>query len=316
MHAAPTRDVAEVRAFNRFYTRRIGVLDEAHLGGDFTLGESRVIYELAQTDGLTAKRLGEMLGLDGGYLSRILKRFEATGLVARRPDPSDGRSSSLHLTAPGRQAFARLDARSDDQVAELLSPLEARGRDRLATALRTVRELLDGPDTAAADIVLRGHHPGDMGWIVERHGALYAAERGWGPAFEAMVGQVCVDFLRDFDSARERCWIAERDGERLGCVFLARGEDARTAKLRMLLVEPPARGLGLGARLVEACLAFARDRGYRQITLWTQSVLEGARRIYARAGFQLAQSEPHELIGVPLVGETWILKLQQPAARA
>jgi DNA-binding MarR family transcriptional regulator/predicted GNAT family N-acyltransferase len=308
MAAALSEDVAAVRAFNRFYTRRIGVLDEAHLGVGFTLGEGRVLYELAQLEGLTAKRLGEMLGLDAGYLSRILKRFEASGLIERRPHLRDGRSSSLHLTATGRAAYGQLNSRSDDQVADMLSPLDTLGRARLSAALRSVRGLLDG--AALADqVLLRAHGPGDIGWIVERHGALYAAERGWGAPFEALVGEVCAGFLRDFDPARERCWIAERDGLRLGSVFLARSEDEGTAKLRMLLVEPSARGLGLGRRLVDECVSFARSCGYRELTLWTQSVLEAARRIYAAAGFRLVRSEPHARFGVPLVGETWSLPL-------
>jgi DNA-binding MarR family transcriptional regulator len=299
--------VAEVRAFNRFYTRRIGVLDEAHLDTGFTLGESRVLYELAQVEGLTAKRLGEMLGLDGGYLSRILKRFETAGLIERRPLLTDGRSASLHLTSQGRAAYAGLDARSDAQVAGMVAGLDDEGRARLAEAMGTVRGLLDGaPD--AAEIVLRAHRAGDLGWIMERHGALYGAERGWGAPFEALVGEVCVGFLRGFDPARERCWIAERAGERLGCVFLQDG-GGDTAKLRMLLVEPAARGLGLGGRLVEECVGFARSAGYRELTLWTQSVLEAARHIYARRGFQLLRSEPHELFGIPLTGETWAMKL-------
>jgi DNA-binding MarR family transcriptional regulator/predicted GNAT family N-acyltransferase len=308
MAAALAEDVAAVRAFNRFYTRRIGVLDEAHLDAGFSLGEARVLYELGQVEGLTAKRIGELLGLNAGYLSRLLGRFEAAGLIERRPHSHDGRSSSLHLTPTGREAFERINALSQSQVVEMLSPLGEADRVRLAAAMRSVRGLLDG-QALADQVVLRQHRPGDLGWITERHGALYAAERGWGPAFEALVGRVCADFLHGFDPARERCWIAERDGQRLGCVFLSRSEEEGVAKLRMLLVEPSARGLGLGRRLVDECVAFARACGYREITLWTQSVLEEARRIYARAGFTLVRSEPHTLIGIPLVGETWSLKL-------
>lgn len=308
-----SEDVAAVRAFNRFYTRRIGVLDEAHLGEGFTLGEARVLYELAQAEGLTAKRLGDMLGLDGGYLSRILRRFEASGLLERRPDPRDGRSSSLHLTPSGRVAQGRLDRRSDTEVSALVQGLDPGQRARLNDAMQTVRALLDGGAQAAAPtvaeaIVLRPHRPGDMGWIVQRHGELYAVERGWGAPFEALVGQVCAEFLQRFDPERERCWIADRGGERLGAVFLADGGGG-TAKLRMLLVEPAARGLGLGRRLAEACIAFAREVGYREITLWTQSVLEPARRIYAGLGFELIRSEPHDLLGPRLIGETWRLRL-------
>lgn len=300
-------DVAQVRAFNRFYTRRIGVLDEAYLDSGLSLGENRVLYELAQIEGLTAKRLGEMLGLDGGYLSRILKRFESAGLIERRPLPGDGRSASLHLTLQGRDAFAGLNARSDAQVEGMVASLGEEGRARLAEAMSAVRGLLEGAP-APAEVVLRPHRPGDIGWIVERHGALYAAERGWGAPFEVLVGEVCVAFLKSFDPARERCWIAERAGERLGCVFCQDGGEG-VAKLRMLLVEPSARGLGLGRRLVEDCIAFARAAGYAELSLWTQSVLEDARRIYARTGFELVRSEAHALFGLPLVGETWSLKL-------
>ena len=308
MAAALAEDVAAVRAFNRFYTRRIGVLDEAYLDAGFSLGEGRVLYELAQVEGLTAKRLGEMLGLDGGYLSRILGRFEASGLIERRPHARDGRSSSLHLTTTGREAYAMINARSQAQIAQILSPLDEADRGRLAAALHSARGLLDGaglPD----QVLLRSHGPGDLGWIVERHGALYAAERGWGGLFEALVAEVCAEFLRGFDPARERCWIAERDGLRLGCVFLVKGDEAGVARLRMLLVEPSARGLGLGRRLVAECVAFASERGYRELTLWTQSVLESARRLYAAAGFELEASAPHALIGIPLIGETWRLRL-------
>ena len=308
MAAALAHDVAAVRAFNRFYTRRIGALDEAHLDAGFSLGEARVLYELGQVEGLTAKRLGELLGLDGGYLSRILGRFEGSGMVERRPHRTDGRSSSLHLTPTGREAYAEIDARSQARVAEMLSLLDDAGRSRLASALRSVRGLLEG-DGLADQVMLRPHAPGDMGWIVERHGAIYAAEQGWGAPFEALVGQVCAEFLLRFDPAMEHCWIAERDGQRVGCVFLARGETAGVAKLRMLLVEPSARGVGLGRRLAAECVVFARARGYREVTLWTQSVLETARRLYAEAGFRLVASQPHALFGVPLIGETWRLEL-------
>ncbi len=309
MAAGLAQDIAAVRAFNRFYTRRIGVLDEAHLGGGFTLGEGRVLYELAHADGLTAKRLGEMLDLDGGYLSRILRRFEATGLLERRPDPKDGRSSSLHLTPSGREAFVRLNARSEAQVAGMLAALDEDRRARLTDALRTVGGLLAPTATQVpAEIVLRPHRVGDMGWIVQRHAELYAEERGWGPLFEALIAEVCGDFLRNFDPARERCWIAEQAGERMGCIFLVKGE-GRTAKLRLLLVEPAARGLGLGRRMTAECIAAARVLGYEELTLWTQSVLTTARRIYAEAGFRLAASAPHDLIGLPLTGETWAMKL-------
>lgn len=311
MTASPvTEDIAVVRAFNRFYTRRIGVLDEGHLGGALTLGECRVLFELAQEDGLTAKRLGVMLGLDGGYLSRILRRFEVSGLVRRRPDPRDGRSSTLHLTAAGQEAFAGVDARSEGQVAQMVSGLDGQSRAQLATAMRTVQVLLDpGAGQGRPQAELRDIRPGDIGWVIQRHAELYAQEQGWSdPRFEVLVAQVCVDFLRAHDPVRERCWIAERDGQRLGGVFVVDGGNG-TARLRMLLVEPSGRGLGLGRRLVQACIGFAREAGYRELVLWTHSVLETARRIYADAGFTLAQSQAHEEFGVPVVGETWRLAL-------
>lgn len=309
MAAALAEDIAAVRAFNRFYTRRINVLEEAYLGGGFTLGECRVLFEVGRTDGLTAKQLGEMLGLDGGYISRILKRFEESSLVERRSDPLDGRSWTLHLTPSGRELFIRLNTRSEAQVGRLLANLDADRRRRLTTAMRSVRELL-GPEPtgAASPIVIRAHRPGDMGWIVQRHAELYAQERGWGPLFEALVADVCAEFVRNFDPGRERCWIAERDGERLGCVFLKNAEGG-VAKLRMLLVEPSVRGAGLGRRLTGECIGFARASNYREVTLWTQSVLEPARRIYAEAGFKLVAAEPHTLWGEPLIGETWRLRL-------
>ncbi len=301
-------DVAVVRDFNRFYTRRIGVLDEAHLGSGFTLGEGRVLYELAQAEGLTAKRLGEMLGVDGGYLSRILRRFEGSGLLERRPDPRDRRSSSLHLTPAGRDAYVRLNARSQAQVAEMVSVLDEAGRARLAAAMQTVRGLLDGPAPGPETVILRPLRPGDMGWVIERHAVLYAQDQGWGPRFEACAAQIGAEIALNFDPDREAGWIADRAGERLGCVFLVKGEGS-AAKLRLLLVEPSARGLGLGRRLVEECIAFARAKGYREITLWTHTILETARRIYAGAGFELVHSEMHDGFGMPLMGETWRLTL-------
>jgi DNA-binding MarR family transcriptional regulator/GNAT superfamily N-acetyltransferase len=302
------RRVAAMRRFNRFYTQKIGVLEEGLLHSPFTLTQSRVLYELAQRERTTAADLGRELGLDAGYLSRILQGFRRQGLIVRRAAPADGRQSLLSLTARGRAAFARLDASSRAEIGALLAPLKLADQPRLMAALATVEGLLGARPAAAAPYSLRPHRPGDMGWVVHRHGALYAAEYGFDATFEALVAEIVADFVRRFDPARERCWIAERDGEIVGSVFLVR-KSARTAKLRLLLVEPSARGLGLGRRLVEECVRFARRAGYRKITLWTNSVLHAARAIYEQAGFRLVDSAPHRSFGCDLVGETWELDL-------
>jgi DNA-binding MarR family transcriptional regulator/GNAT superfamily N-acetyltransferase len=309
MPPALDADVAALRDFNRFYTRRIGLLNEAHLDSGFALGEVRVLFELDGAAGLTAKTLGERLDLDAGYLSRILKRFEFAGLLTRRADPNDGRSSLVSLTPQGHAAFAPLNARSQAQMSGLLAPLGAGGRQRLRQAAETIRDLLEAPAPLDAEGVrLRPHRVGDMGWVTQRHAVLYAAEHGWDERFEALVAGICADFIRTLDPAREHCWIADRDGEPLGSIFLVAG-DGDVARLRLLLLEPAARGLGLGRRLVETCVAFARQAGYGEITLWTQSILTAARAVYRGAGFELTASEPHRLFGVDLVGETWTLKL-------
>jgi len=299
--------VGAIRRFNRFYTRQIGVLHEGLLASPFSLAESRVLYELARRDDLTATELGRELGLDAGYLSRMLRGFETRGFVEKRRSARDGRQSHLALTAAGRQAFAPLDERSSAEVAAMLARLPAATQGRLARAMAEIEAILH-PVAEAAPYSLRAHRPGDIGWVVERHGALYHQEYGWDQGFEALVAEIGAKFIRDFDPVRERAWIAERHGERVGSVFLVRQSD-QIAKLRLLLVEPSARGLGLGRRLTEECVRFARDRGYAKITLWTNDILTAARTIYDRAGFRLVASEAHRSFGHDLVGENWELEL-------
>ncbi|TCT13690.1 MarR family transcriptional regulator with acetyltransferase activity [Tepidamorphus gemmatus] len=300
--------VPAVRRFTRFYTRRIGLLNGSLLDSPFTLSEARVLFEIANRDRVSASDLTSDLGLDPGYLSRMLKRFESRGLVDRRPSADDGRRRDLRLTAAGQAAFARLDEGSRRQVAEILSSLNAIDRRRLVEALETVEFLLGGGAAISEPYILRPHRPGDMGHIVSRHGALYAREYGWDETFEALVAEIVASFIRNFDPKRERCWIAERGGAILGSIFLIRESD-EVARLRLLYVEPAARGLGLGRRLVAECLAFARSCGYRRVTLWTNDILHAARRIYQAEGFRLVREEPHHSFGKDLVGQYWELEL-------
>ena len=300
------RQVEAARRFNRFYTQRIGVLDEGLLESPFSLTEVRVMYELAHRRGIGAAELARQLGLDKGYLSRILKRFRAKNWLARSVARDDARRHLLALTAVGHRAFAPLERRSRQQVRTMLSPLAPTRRQRVLDAMRTIERDLDAHD--AAPIVLRGHRPGDIGWVVQRHGELYAREYGWNEEFDALVADIASKFIRDLDPARERCWIAERERVRLGCIFLV-AQDKTTAKLRLLLVEPEARGAGLGKRLIEECVAFARAAGYRRIVLWTQSNLDAARHLYTNAGFRKTAEENHHSFGKDLVAETWTLKL-------
>jgi DNA-binding MarR family transcriptional regulator/N-acetylglutamate synthase-like GNAT family acetyltransferase len=302
------RRVEAVRGFNRFYTRRIGVLDEGLLKSPFSLTEVRVLYELAHRDRPTAAELGKDLGLDAGYLSRILRGFEGRGLVAREPSPVDGRESLLRLTRRGHKAFAPLDARARDEVATLLADLSEEGQGRLVGAMHTIEDLLGDRPGPKVPYLLRPPRPGDMGWVVYRHGVLYAREYGWDERFEALVAGIVARFMQDFDPRRERCWIAERDGDNVGCTFLVK-QSEEVAKLRLLLVEPAARGLGIGRRLVQECVGFARQAGYRTVTLWTDGVLHAARHLYQEAGFRLVREEPHDLFGHGLVGQTWELTL-------
>jgi len=310
------RRISDIRRFNRFYTQKIGVLQEGLLDSAYSLAEVRVLYELAHWSddagaeetgrSPSASRLAIRLGLDEGYLSRLLRGFEKQRLIVRKPSPDDGRANVLALTPRGRQAFAPLDLRSRAQVAAMLAPLSGRERSRLATSMTTIEQVL-GPrprDEQTATYTLRPLQPGDIGWITHRHGVLYAEEYGYDERFEALVAEIAARFVQAFDAERERCWIAERDGEILGCVFLV-SKSKTVAKLRLLLVEPEARGLGLGVRLVEECIAFARQAGYRKMVLWTQSELLAARRIYERLGFRRVAEEPHQSFGRDLVAETW-----------
>ncbi len=302
------RRVVAVRGFNRFWTRRIGVLGEGYLGSPFSLTEVRVLYELAHAGETSASELRGALGLDAGYLSRILRGFEDRGLVARRPSETDARRSLLRLTEAGREAFAALDARARDEIGAMLGGLSEDEGDRLVEAIGTIERLLGERPEPKVPYLLRPHRPGDMGWVVHRHGVLYAREYGWDERFEALVARIVADFVDGYDPARERCWIAERNGEIVGSVFLVK-ESEEVAKLRLLFVEPSARGLGIGTRLVEECIRFARSSGYRKLTLWTNSVLVAARRIYEQQGFELVEEEEHHSFGKDLVGQYWELPL-------
>jgi DNA-binding MarR family transcriptional regulator/N-acetylglutamate synthase-like GNAT family acetyltransferase len=301
--------VEAVRHFNRFYTRQIGVLSEGLLDSPFSLAEARVLYELANRERPTAGEIGDALGLDAGYLSRILRRFADQKLLRRETSESDGRQRHLVLTKKGRSTQAKLDLRSSNQIDTMLRTLPSAERHRLTEAMHTIAEVLGASSSqSAADVSLRPHRPGDMGWVVHRHGVLYWQEYGWDERFEALVAGVVAKFIEHFDPALERCWIAEREGEIVGSVFLV-AQSKTVAKLRLLYVEPSARGLGIGKRLVSECVQAARDLGYRKIVLWTQSELVAARGIYREAGFQLVREETHRSFGPELVAEVWELTL-------
>jgi DNA-binding MarR family transcriptional regulator/GNAT superfamily N-acetyltransferase len=307
MDAANGSDRIEaVRRFNRFYTRRIGVLQDGLLGSELSLTEGRVLYELAHVEPMTASRLGEAVGVDAGYLSRILRGFGARGLIARQQSESDGRQVILSLSEAGRALFDTIDQCARDEVAALLAPLPQPAQDRLIAALDAAAALLgrDAGEKAPVAAILRPPRPGDLGWIVHRHAVLYATEYGWTDAFEAMVAETAARFLRNFDPARERCWIAERDGAIVGSVVVVRQTD-ELARLRLLYLEPAARGHGIGRRLVEECIHFARQAGYRRMMLTTISALTVARGIYQRAGFTIVASEPDDSFAPGLIGETW-----------
>ena len=323
MGTVSATQIARVRAFNRDYTRRIGVLSEGLLDSPYSLTQVRVMYEIAHRSGVTAGELAEGLDLDRGYLSRMLKGFETRKLLVRTPAPEDGRRQHLRMTPAGMRVFAPLEKRSQEQVRGMLTALDEERRRVLLEAMDRIQNALDKSPSEtgqpkkgqrakgqtetgdlARQLILRGHRPGDMGWVVQRHGEIYHQEYGWNEEFEALVAEITAEFVRKLDVTRERCWIAEHDGRRVGCIFLV-AKDATTAKLRLLLVDPDARGLGVGRTLVAECVRFARAAGYRKIVLWTQETLTAARHLYTEAGFVKTAREPHRSFGHDLVGETW-----------
>lgn len=306
----PSR-VRAVRHFNRFYTKQIGVLHEGFLCSPFSLAEGRVLQELACRDNLLATTIARDLDLDPGYLSRILRQFAKKGLLEKKRSRSDGRQSFLALTAPGQKAFALLDRRASEEVSNMLRGLAPSAQARLLGAMDTLEDLLGAPKGKKPDRApysLRSHRPGDMGWIVHRHGVIYGQEFGYDEQFEALVATIVGEFIQNFDPSREHCWIAEREGEIVGSVFLVK-KSRSVGKLRLLLVEPSARGLGIGRRLVDECIDFARRAGYKTLTLWTQSHLDRARGVYKKTGFRLVHEEPHHSFGLDLLAETWDLEL-------
>lgn len=297
-------DVAAMRRFNRFYTSRIGVFDDSLLSSPFSLTEVRVLYELAHRESPMAKDLVGDLGIDPGYLSRILLRFEKRRLVVRTSSIKDARQRPLALTALGARTFGALDARASEEVRGMLAQVSRTDRLRLTEAMQTIEALLGPAKPPALPYVVRSQRPGDIGWVIQRHGELYAREYGWNERFEALVAKIACAFVENFDPRRERAFIAERDGENVGCVFLAEKSET-VAQLRLLLVEPGARGLGIGKRLVSECEHFAREAGYGKIVLWTQSVLHAARHVYERAGYRLQSEESHHSFGADLVAQVW-----------
>ena len=296
--------IAVVRAFTRFYTQVLDLLEEGLLDTPYSVTEARIIFELAQQDQTDLAQLRQDMNIDAGYLSRITTRFESDGLITRERSTEDGRRQVLRLTEQGRGVFAVLNRRSSEQVAGLLERLDDGDQARLVAAMDEIRAILGAAEPRPRTVVLRAPRPGDYGWVISRHGAIYAEEFGWNQEFEALVARIVADFAQGHDPKREAAWIAEVDGGPVGCVFCATKDDT-TAQLRILLVEPSARGLGIGARLVDECLRFARQAGYTSITLWTNDVLVSARRIYEAAGFELVEEEPHHSFGHDLVGQYW-----------
>ena len=307
-HPGTATQLSIVRAFNRFYTRKIGVLD-GMASSPFSLAEARVLYELANREQPTATDIRKELGLDAGYVSRILRDFEDRKLVKRERSKKDERQRFLSLTSKGKRVFAPLDERSNRDVAAMLDELSAGERKHLVDAVQTVRRLLGDKAESKAPYLLRMHQPGDMGWIVQRQAILYAEEYGWDGTYEALAAEIVAHFIKNYDPKRERAWIAEKDGERVGAVFVAK-ESEDVAKLRLLHVEAEARGLGIGKRLVEECVRFARQAGYQKMTLWTQNNLSAARHIYKQAGFHVVHEQKHHSFGKDLTAETWELNLR------
>jgi len=302
------RRIEAVRGFNRFYTQQIGVLQERLLRSPFSLAEGRLIYELAHRGKTTATELRTQLGLDAGYLSRLLQGLKERGLIDTQVSRADGRQNVLCLNEKGKKAFATIHVRSRNEIGGMLGKMSPSDQNRLVKAMDTIEELLGARPEPKAPYLLRPHQPGDMGWVVHRHGVIYSEEYRWDEQFEALVAGIVSKFIQKYDPKKERCWIAEKDGENVGSVFLVK-RSTRIAKLRLLLVDPKARGLGIGNRLVDECVRFARQAGYRKIVLWTNHVLLAARHIYEKAGFRLVHEEPHHSFGHDLIGETWELVL-------
>ena len=300
--------VDAVRGFSRFYTRKLGIIEPKLLHSAFTLQEARILYEIAHRPACTATDLARDLGLDAGFLSRTLQTLQRRQIVTRKPSKHDGRVNELSLTAKGRTAQVELERRSREEVGTLLASLDDTERAAIVRAMATIEQTLERPADKPAAFLLRSHRPGDIGWVISSQAQAYAEEYGWDISYEALVAEICAQFIRNYDAAREHCWIAEANGERLGSVFLVDGGNG-IAKLRLLLVEKKARGLGVGRALVEQCIRGAREKGYKEMTLWTQSILVAARGIYQALGFRRVKEEPHHSFGVDLVGETWEMKL-------
>lgn len=300
--------IEAVRRFNRFYTRQIGVLEEGHLQTPFSLTEARVIYEMAHREQTTAGELAAELKLDAGYLSRIVRDFSKKGLIDKQPSETDGRQTVLRLTEAGQTAFATLNSRSRHEIGAMLDALSAADQRRLGEAMQTIETLLGSTPERSVPYLLRPHQPGDMGWVVQQHGILYNTEYGWDETFEGLVAGIVSEFIKNYDHKFERCWMAEMNGEIVGSVFVVKKSD-EVAKLRLLIVDPKARGLGIGKRLVNECIRFARQVGYKKMTLWTNNVLLAARGIYQSTGFTLVEEDPYHGFGKDLVGETWELTL-------
>ncbi len=305
-----TSDITIFRRFNRMYTRYIGTLNEGLLHSKYSLAEARVLYELATRAEPSAKAISEELGMDPGYLSRLLAKFQRASLLKRKASVRDGRSAEIVLTPRGKSAFRKLNSRSQRQARTILESLAPSARTHFIDCMQSIEGVLAKPDRDRPPYVLRPHRVGDMGWVIYRESLGYAQQYGWDETFEALVARITADFISNFDSSRERCWIAEVDGQNVGHIFLVKHpRQPRTAKLRLLFVEPSARGMGLGDALVKECIAFARTAGYRRIVLWTQSCLAAAHRIYKKAGFRVVKREPHHSFGKDLIGEVWELKL-------
>ena len=307
-HQDHPQRIAAVRRFNRFYTQQLGVLRDGWLGSSFTLTQARVLYEIRERSEATATDIARELGLDAGYLSRILRGFHRRGLIRKQVSADDARQTRLSITAAGRKAFAPLEARTNRDVSAVLARLAGPAQAELVAAMHTVETLTAASPKAEPEVILREPRPGDFGWIVARHAVLYAQEYGWAEEFEGVCARIVADFIANFDAQRERCWIAEIDGRAVGCVMLVK-ETETMARLRLLLVEPQARGLGIGKRLTDECVRFAKACGYRRITLWTHSVLTAARHVYRQAGFRLTSSEKRRSFGRQVVSEHWDLEL-------